>query len=221
VPPTFDPVILPGCVHSVHNRVRHPVFHVVPLTRRGRFTVKLLPDGEPVQLTHDDLNKRGSPKFSPDGTRIAYAALKPGSAWNTWIVSIVGGQPRLSMVNASKDLVANHEKDVRPYRPAPSPALLEGPEQRGLLDSTLVIWAASSGGTTHVARRQRTGPTRTGSPCGSPRRLEGGRVVGETDEQGCAVSASGIPCATSMRLSAVAGHGSESVVVLHNGGMRS
>src|SRR6266851_1593494 len=33
----------------------------------GQIYVKLLPDGEPVQLTHDDLKKRGSPKFSPDG----------------------------------------------------------------------------------------------------------------------------------------------------------
>jgi DNA-binding winged helix-turn-helix (wHTH) protein len=33
----------------------------------GQIYVKLLPDGEPMQLTHDDLNKRGSPKFSPDG----------------------------------------------------------------------------------------------------------------------------------------------------------
>jgi eukaryotic-like serine/threonine-protein kinase len=40
----------------------------------GQIYVKILRDGEPVQLTHDDLNKRGSPKFSPDGTRIAYAA---------------------------------------------------------------------------------------------------------------------------------------------------
>src|SRR5205814_233581 len=43
----------------------------------GQIYVKSLPDGKPVQLTHDDFNKRGSPKFSPDGTLIAYAALEP------------------------------------------------------------------------------------------------------------------------------------------------
>src|SRR5262249_7450837 len=32
----------------------------------GQIYLKLLPSGEPVQLTHDDLDKRGSPKFSPD-----------------------------------------------------------------------------------------------------------------------------------------------------------
>ena len=67
----------------------------------GQIYVKLLPDGEPVQLTHDDLDKRGSPKFSPDGTRIAYAAHKPDSAFDTWVVPVLGGQPRLFLTNAS------------------------------------------------------------------------------------------------------------------------
>jgi Tol biopolymer transport system component/DNA-binding winged helix-turn-helix (wHTH) protein len=67
----------------------------------GQIYVKLLPNGEPAQLTHDDLNKRGSPKFSPDGTRLAYAALKPGSGWNTWVVPVLGGQPRPFLANAS------------------------------------------------------------------------------------------------------------------------
>jgi len=67
----------------------------------GQIYVKLLPDGEPVQLTHDDLDKRGSPKFSPDGARLAYAAHKPGSAFDTWVVPVLGGQPRLLLTNAS------------------------------------------------------------------------------------------------------------------------
>ena len=41
----------------------------------GQIYVKLLPDGEPVQLTHDDLNKM-NPKFSPDGARIALHDLR-------------------------------------------------------------------------------------------------------------------------------------------------
>lgn len=47
----------------------------------GQIYAKLLPDGEPVQLTHDGLVKM-SPQFSPDGSRIAYMA----GVWNTWIV---------------------------------------------------------------------------------------------------------------------------------------
>jgi hypothetical protein len=65
----------------------------------GQIYVKLLPNGEPVQLTHDDLNKRGSPKFSPDGARLAYAAFKPGSTWDTWVVPVLAGQPRLFLAN--------------------------------------------------------------------------------------------------------------------------
>jgi serine/threonine protein kinase len=37
----------------------------------GQIYVKILPDGEPVQLTHDSLDKM-SPAFSPDGARVAY-----------------------------------------------------------------------------------------------------------------------------------------------------
>jgi Tol biopolymer transport system component/predicted Ser/Thr protein kinase len=66
----------------------------------GQVYVKLLPDGEPVQLTHDDLNKSGSPKFSPDGTRLAYTALTK-SGWETWVVPVLGGQPRPFLANAS------------------------------------------------------------------------------------------------------------------------
>src|SRR5206468_7476483 len=67
----------------------------------GQIYVKLLPDGEPVQLTHDGLNKSGSPKFSPDGTRIAYAAIQQDSGWDTWVVPVLGGQPRPFLANAS------------------------------------------------------------------------------------------------------------------------
>src|SRR5207248_56918 len=64
----------------------------------GDIYVKLLPDGEPLQLTHDDLPKMG-PKFSPDGARITYTASEAGS-WDTWVVPVLGGQPRLFLANA-------------------------------------------------------------------------------------------------------------------------
>jgi Tol biopolymer transport system component len=61
--------------------------------------VKPLPDGDPVQLTHDKLAKFG-PRFSPDGSRIAYATLD-SSGFNTWVVSVFGGQePRRLLTNA-------------------------------------------------------------------------------------------------------------------------
>ena len=46
----------------------------------GQIYVKFLPDGQPVQLTHDSLWKL-SPVFSPDGSRIAYGTAIP---FNTW-----------------------------------------------------------------------------------------------------------------------------------------
>src|SRR6202040_702778 len=63
----------------------------------GEIYVKFLPDGQPVQLTHDEIPKF-SPAFSPDGSVIAYSGVDP---WNTWEVSVLGGAPRLLLPNAS------------------------------------------------------------------------------------------------------------------------
>jgi serine/threonine protein kinase/Tol biopolymer transport system component len=65
----------------------------------GQVYVKMLPNGEPVQLTHDDTLKM-SPVFSPDGSRIAYTAVEP-EFWSTWIVPVLGGQPRRWLPNAA------------------------------------------------------------------------------------------------------------------------
>ncbi len=64
----------------------------------GQIWLKLLPDGQPVELTHDATLKM-SPAFSPDGSRIVYSAA--GDPWNVWEVPVLGGAPRLLMPNAS------------------------------------------------------------------------------------------------------------------------
>ena len=66
----------------------------------GQIYVKRLPDGEPVQLTHDDLPKM-SPAFSPDGDRIAYTTLNPPWSWDTAVVPLAGGEPQPLLRNAS------------------------------------------------------------------------------------------------------------------------
>ncbi|OFW25943.1 MAG: hypothetical protein A3H97_12485 [Acidobacteria bacterium RIFCSPLOWO2_02_FULL_65_29] len=67
----------------------------------GNIYVKLLPDGDPVQLTKDNLPKT-LPTFSPDGARIAYStADDTGARLDTWIVPVLGGQPQLFLRNAS------------------------------------------------------------------------------------------------------------------------
>jgi DNA-binding winged helix-turn-helix (wHTH) protein/Tol biopolymer transport system component len=65
----------------------------------GEVYVKLLPDGQPFQLTHDGVDKM-NPVFSPDGTRIAYTTVERGS-WDTWVVPIPGGTPQRLLPNAS------------------------------------------------------------------------------------------------------------------------
>jgi DNA-binding winged helix-turn-helix (wHTH) protein/Tol biopolymer transport system component len=70
--------------------------HVGP----GQVYVKILPDGEPVQLTHDNALKT-SPTFSPDGSRIAYTTVDPQFHWDTWVVPTLGGEPQPLLRNAS------------------------------------------------------------------------------------------------------------------------
>jgi DNA-binding winged helix-turn-helix (wHTH) protein/Tol biopolymer transport system component len=67
----------------------------------GQVYIKMLPDGQPVQLTHDSLDKMG-PVFSPDGARIAYTTLDPQFNGDTWIVpTLGGGEPQPWLRNAS------------------------------------------------------------------------------------------------------------------------
>ncbi len=67
-------------------------------TTNGQVYVKMLPSGEPVQLTRDNRTKM-SPVFSPDGSRIAYSVV--GELWDMWAVPVLGGEPRLWLPNAS------------------------------------------------------------------------------------------------------------------------
>jgi serine/threonine protein kinase/Tol biopolymer transport system component len=64
----------------------------------GQVYVKMLPSGDPVQLTYDDRFKM-SPAFSPDGSRIAYTSS--ARSWDTWVVPVLGGEPRPWLPNAS------------------------------------------------------------------------------------------------------------------------
>jgi eukaryotic-like serine/threonine-protein kinase len=58
----------------------------------GEIYAKLLPDGQPVQLTHDSLTKM-SPQFSPDGSTLFYTVFALNE-FNTWTVPVLGGEAR-------------------------------------------------------------------------------------------------------------------------------
>lgn len=79
--------------------VRGPSNPIMPFAA-GQVYVKMLPDGEPVQLTNDKLRKMG-PVFSPDGSRIAYTTVEPPFKWDTWTVPVFGGAPQEWLRNAS------------------------------------------------------------------------------------------------------------------------
>jgi eukaryotic-like serine/threonine-protein kinase len=64
----------------------------------GEIGAKLMPNGDPVQLTHDDTMKL-SPEFSPDGSTIAYTVYTSGN-WDMWTVPVLGGATRKLFTNA-------------------------------------------------------------------------------------------------------------------------
>ena len=73
---------------------------------KGQIYVKLLPNGDSVELTKGGATRFG-PVFTPDGTRIAYTEVDPGTSgvsgvsWDTWTVPVLGGQPSRLLPNAS------------------------------------------------------------------------------------------------------------------------
>ena len=66
---------------------------------QGEVFVKRLPNSEAVQLTHDGLPKYGV-AFSPDGSEVTYT-VATSRHWDTMAVSVLGGEPRLVLTNAS------------------------------------------------------------------------------------------------------------------------
>jgi serine/threonine protein kinase len=89
-------------------------------TGPGEVYVKLLPDGEPVQLTHDGGEKMGPVAFSPDGSRVAYTS----GLWETWSVPVLGGEPARMLANTEGLTWTNLQ--TKPYHVMYSAATGEG-----------------------------------------------------------------------------------------------
>ena len=70
-----------------------------PFLTPDQIYVKMLPNGEPKQVTSDDRPKYGL-AFSPDGSEIAYTALD-SSGFSTDEVSALGGESHLMLKNAA------------------------------------------------------------------------------------------------------------------------
>lgn len=65
----------------------------------GQVYLKVLPSGEPLELTHD-MERKMDPGFAPDGSRVVYSVSPDNANWSLWQVPVAGGQPRLWLPNA-------------------------------------------------------------------------------------------------------------------------
>jgi Tol biopolymer transport system component/DNA-binding winged helix-turn-helix (wHTH) protein len=83
-----------------------------PFLSSGQIWLKVLPAGEPVQLTSEHAAVF-APTFTPDGTRVAYSVAgqtSNGGSWDTWTVPVTGGEPTLLLPNASSlSYIGPHE----------------------------------------------------------------------------------------------------------------
>lgn len=66
----------------------------------GEIYTKLLPNGEPVQRTHDAWPKYGV-AFSPDGSHITYTVADATHGWSTEALPALGGAPQPLVSNAA------------------------------------------------------------------------------------------------------------------------
>ena len=66
----------------------------------GQVYTVMLPDGEPIQRTHDAFGKYGV-AFSADGSQITYTAVGRDRAWTTMAVPLLGGEPKVLLENAA------------------------------------------------------------------------------------------------------------------------
>ena len=63
----------------------------------GDIYVKLLPNGEPAQLTHDPYRKMGPMTFTADNSRVVFTS----NSLNSWSVPTLGGEPARVLNNAA------------------------------------------------------------------------------------------------------------------------
>jgi serine/threonine protein kinase len=67
----------------------------------GQVWIKVLPDGQPYQLTDSQFRKQ-TLEFSPDSTRLYFTQVEGPFAWNTYQLPLLGArEPKLWMPNSS------------------------------------------------------------------------------------------------------------------------
>jgi hypothetical protein len=125
----------------------------------GQVYVKMLPDGQPVQLTNDGLAKL-SPVFSPDGSRIAYGTVNQRFEWDIWTVPVLGAEPQPWLRNASGLIWSSPGRILfSEMKKNPHMGIVTAQESR--IDQRDLYIPAHEGGMAHRSLRHRTGSPRS------------------------------------------------------------
>jgi len=71
----------------------------------GQVYAKMLPDGEPVALTHDE-DRKLQTEFSPNGSRVAYTVINQNGSWDTWTAPVSWERPAVVVTEGERADVA-------------------------------------------------------------------------------------------------------------------
>jgi Tol biopolymer transport system component len=114
--------------------------------------VKLLPDGQPVALTHDATPKM-APTFTPDGANIVFT---DSDGWSSFSVPVAGGTPALFMPHAAGlRWIAAGQVLFSELRRPPNMSVVTATESRGQPRDVYV--PASPQGMAHFTERSPDG----------------------------------------------------------------
>ena len=116
----------------------------------GELYIKVLPDGQPVALTHDGTLKM-APAFALDGSRIVFTSTK----WSSWTIPVAGGSPTLFRPNAaSLRWTSPGDLLFSAIKKPPNMGIVAVSESRG---TTRDVYVPASGGMAHFSERSPDG----------------------------------------------------------------
>jgi DNA-binding winged helix-turn-helix (wHTH) protein/Tol biopolymer transport system component len=116
----------------------------------GQIWLRVLPDGEYRQLTHES-EPLFAPAFTPDGTRVTFSVVAAHmQSWDTWTVPVSGGEPTKLLPNASGlSYIGPHQVMFSEFKTGVHLGIATASEERR--DYRAIYWSAHERAMAHFS----------------------------------------------------------------------